>query len=252
MKSVVQEGATIIKAIESAYAKAGSPSKFFIKVLEYPETSFWGLRASKSAKVALFFEEVVEEKTKTWDKVLQQKEYEYLFKEVDVLMPDAKPEDASQAQSGQRRNQGSRPQYRRQHNRFRDRGPRDEQRTESQGQVRTDSRTQTRVNESTDSREGLNANLRNESHSRLQNNARPEMQNDSRSDAPRSPRVPSHNHPVQPKVQAPVQPEGQSGQEVSGDGEQPKKRYNNRRRYFKRRPINKDDNNSNSGQTPTE
>lgn len=108
MKSVVQEGTTIIKAIESAYNKAGNPSKFFIKVLEYPQSSFWGLGSSKSAKIALFFEEVVEEKTKTWDKVLQQKEYEHLFKEVDILMPDPKPEAQDQEKSEQRRHQGRR------------------------------------------------------------------------------------------------------------------------------------------------
>ncbi|NBV40926.1 hypothetical protein EBR77_03705 [bacterium] len=108
MKSVVQEGTTIIKAIESAYNKAGNPSKFFIKVLEYPQSSFWGLGSSKSAKIALFFEEVVEEKTKTWDKVLQQKEYEHLFKEVDILMPDPKPEFQDQEKSDQKRSQDRR------------------------------------------------------------------------------------------------------------------------------------------------
>lgn len=58
MKSIVEEAATINKAIENAWNRAGNPLEFSIKILEHPLTSFFGLKTSKSAKIALFFTEV--------------------------------------------------------------------------------------------------------------------------------------------------------------------------------------------------
>jgi len=56
MKSVVQEGSTIIKAVEQGWKKAKMPREFTVKVLEEPKTNFIGMTIH-SAKVALFFDE---------------------------------------------------------------------------------------------------------------------------------------------------------------------------------------------------
>lgn len=57
MKSIMEEASSISKAIEQAWHRAGQPQEFTIKVLELPKTSFFGLKTSKSAKVAFFFNE---------------------------------------------------------------------------------------------------------------------------------------------------------------------------------------------------
>lgn len=97
MKSVVEEGATLIKAFEKAWIKAGKPNKFFIKILEHPVHAFWGLRSEKSAKVALFFKETNEQNAPAMgDDILKQKEYSYLFE--DSSMPVASlPEQKKQS-----------------------------------------------------------------------------------------------------------------------------------------------------------
>lgn len=53
----MEEASSIAKAIETAWNRAGQPTEFSIKVLELPQTSFFGLKTSKSAKVAFFFNE---------------------------------------------------------------------------------------------------------------------------------------------------------------------------------------------------
>ena len=53
----MEEASSIAKAIETAWNRAGQPTEFSVKVLELPETSFFGLKTSKSAKVAFFFNE---------------------------------------------------------------------------------------------------------------------------------------------------------------------------------------------------
>lgn len=57
MKSIMEEASSIAKAIETAWNRAGQPTEFSVKVLELPQTSFFGLKTSKSAKVAFFFNE---------------------------------------------------------------------------------------------------------------------------------------------------------------------------------------------------
>jgi len=82
MKSVVEEGATLTKALEKAWSKAGKPSKFFVKILEHPVHAFWGLRSEKSAKVAIFFKETNEQNRPVLgDDILKQKEYAFLFED---------------------------------------------------------------------------------------------------------------------------------------------------------------------------
>jgi predicted RNA-binding protein Jag len=54
----MEEASTISKAIESAWNRAGQPQEFSIKILEHPKTSFFGLKTSKSAKIAFFFNEL--------------------------------------------------------------------------------------------------------------------------------------------------------------------------------------------------
>jgi hypothetical protein len=58
MKSIMEEASTIAKAIEIAWNRAGQPQEFSVKVLELPQTSFFGLKTSKSAKIAFFFNEL--------------------------------------------------------------------------------------------------------------------------------------------------------------------------------------------------
>lgn len=57
MKSIMEEASSIAKAIETAWNRAGQPSEFSVKILELPQTSFFGLKTAKSAKVAFFFNE---------------------------------------------------------------------------------------------------------------------------------------------------------------------------------------------------
>jgi len=56
MRSLVQEAATIEKAIHQAWQKAGKPQQFQVKVLEEPERNFFGM-VTRSGKIALFFQE---------------------------------------------------------------------------------------------------------------------------------------------------------------------------------------------------
>ncbi|MGE0009748.1 MAG: hypothetical protein AB7F19_04340 [Candidatus Babeliales bacterium] len=58
MKSIVQEGSTISKAVESAWQSAGKPHEFTVKILEEPQHNFIGM-TTRSAKVALFFKEPI-------------------------------------------------------------------------------------------------------------------------------------------------------------------------------------------------
>lgn len=57
MKSIMEEASTITKAIENAWNRAGQPQEFSVKILELPQTSFFGLKTAKSAKIALLFNE---------------------------------------------------------------------------------------------------------------------------------------------------------------------------------------------------
>ncbi len=54
----MEEASTITKAIENAWNRAGQPQEFTVKILELPKTSFFGLKTSKSAKIALVFNEM--------------------------------------------------------------------------------------------------------------------------------------------------------------------------------------------------
>ena len=63
MKSLVEEASSITKAIEKAWIRAGQPQSFSVKIFEIPEVGFLGF-VKKSAKVGIFFEEPLPEKTK--------------------------------------------------------------------------------------------------------------------------------------------------------------------------------------------
>lgn len=54
MKSIMEEGSSIMKAIERAWMKAGQPKEFSIKVFEEPQKNFIGLTV-RSAKIGIFF-----------------------------------------------------------------------------------------------------------------------------------------------------------------------------------------------------
>lgn len=59
MKSIMQEASSISKAIEQGWIKAGRPQEFSIKILEEPQTNLMGLITTRSAKIALFFDEKI-------------------------------------------------------------------------------------------------------------------------------------------------------------------------------------------------
>jgi predicted RNA-binding protein Jag len=76
MKSVIAQGATVVKAIEEALKKADMPKEFFVKILEEAQSGFLGF-GSKKAKIALFFKKEVF--ASRGEGVLHQDSYEGLF-----------------------------------------------------------------------------------------------------------------------------------------------------------------------------
>jgi hypothetical protein len=56
MKSIIQEGNSIAKAVEQAWLEADRPKSFSVKVLQESEKNFFGI-TTKSAKIALMFQE---------------------------------------------------------------------------------------------------------------------------------------------------------------------------------------------------
>lgn len=58
MKSVIQEGSSLVKAIEEGWKKAGKPTEFSVKIYQEAEYGFLGLGTKKNAKVCIFFEEM--------------------------------------------------------------------------------------------------------------------------------------------------------------------------------------------------
>lgn len=59
MKSIVEEGSSIFKAIEKGWTRAGKPSHFSVKIFELPEKNFFGM-TTKQAKVGIMFEHDLE------------------------------------------------------------------------------------------------------------------------------------------------------------------------------------------------
>ncbi len=55
MKSIIEEAPSILKAIEKAWARAGSPREFSVKIFEDSQKNFFGM-TTKPAKVGVFFE----------------------------------------------------------------------------------------------------------------------------------------------------------------------------------------------------
>lgn len=62
MKSIVEEASSVSKAIEKGWVAAGKPQEFSIKVFEVEQRNFLGL-TTKSAKIAIFYNEKSSEKT---------------------------------------------------------------------------------------------------------------------------------------------------------------------------------------------
>jgi predicted RNA-binding protein Jag len=62
MKSVIEEGSSISKAIETGWIKAGKPKEFTVKVFQEAKKNFFGF-TKVAAKVAIFFHEEIKEKT---------------------------------------------------------------------------------------------------------------------------------------------------------------------------------------------
>jgi len=97
MKSVIIEAATIAKAVEEAWKKAGSPVEFFTKIVELPKSGFLGFGA-KNAVIALFFKkesDVKEAVQNQKPEVLSQESYIGFFNNKDLKAenPNKKPDN---------------------------------------------------------------------------------------------------------------------------------------------------------------
>lgn len=81
MKSVIQEGSSLVKAIEEGWKKAGKPTEFSVKIYQEAEYGFLGLGTKKNAKVCIFFEEAFLEKQdrpkKDYKKSYQKPQHQY-------------------------------------------------------------------------------------------------------------------------------------------------------------------------------
>ena len=64
MKSIMEEASSISKAVEQAWNRAGKPQEFKIKIFEEPVRNMLGF-TTKPAKIAFFYEEIVEQAKKT-------------------------------------------------------------------------------------------------------------------------------------------------------------------------------------------
>ncbi len=118
MKSIMEEASTVSKAIEQAWQRAGQPQEFSIKVLELPKTSFFGLKTSKSAKIAFFFNEAT---------VKIREPQAATQKQIRPLAP--RPQQGGRPEQSEQRTGQRRPQH----------APRDQQRPERREQTeRTD------------------------------------------------------------------------------------------------------------------
>jgi len=56
MKSVIEEGSSISKAIQNGWLKAGKPKEFTVKIFQEPKKNFLGF-TTVVAKVGIFFNE---------------------------------------------------------------------------------------------------------------------------------------------------------------------------------------------------
>ena len=63
MKSIVEEASSLAKAFSQAWERAGKPQECTVKILAEPEKNFIGM-TTKSAKIAVFFNEVVPAQSK--------------------------------------------------------------------------------------------------------------------------------------------------------------------------------------------
>ncbi len=71
MKSLLQEGSSIIKAVEAAWIKVGMPAEFSVKVMRDAEKSFFGLATKNSAVISLCYDGVRPEKRQNGNGVKQ-------------------------------------------------------------------------------------------------------------------------------------------------------------------------------------
>lgn len=63
MKSIVEEASSLAKAFSQAWERAGKPQECTVKILAEPEKNFIGM-TTKSAKIAVFFNEVAPAQSK--------------------------------------------------------------------------------------------------------------------------------------------------------------------------------------------
>ena len=71
MKSIIQEGSSIAKAVEKGWEKAGSPQEFTVKIFEKAQKNFIGMTV-KSAKIGIFFEDSSTATTTTSESIKTQ------------------------------------------------------------------------------------------------------------------------------------------------------------------------------------
>ncbi len=88
MKSIMEEASTIAKAISKSWERAGKPASFSVKVLEEPQTNFFGMTV-KPAKIALFFE--VKEKFTPKSRIHRRTSAP--AKKIEKMEPERKPRE---------------------------------------------------------------------------------------------------------------------------------------------------------------
>ena len=104
MKSVIQEGTSLVKALEEGWEKAGRPTEFSVKIFQEPEYGFLGLSSKKKAKIGIFFEEKIE---------AQQKYERPKFEKRDIrdTRDDRSKDDKAKPQGRRMQTQDRKPRY---------------------------------------------------------------------------------------------------------------------------------------------
>lgn len=74
MKSIIQEGSSVVKAVEKAWQEAGKPQEFTIKIFEEAVKNFIGM-TTKPAKIGIFFNHEPKDIAKTRYKDKESRPY---------------------------------------------------------------------------------------------------------------------------------------------------------------------------------
>ena len=85
MKSLLQEGSSIIRAVEAAWVKAGMPVEFLIKVLKNEEQRFLGIAWKNSVVVSISYDFAHHDKRPSHQKSDNKQDQKKSFNHQDIL-----------------------------------------------------------------------------------------------------------------------------------------------------------------------